>query len=1243
MVGLLVVVSVPVATPAGAADPQVVINEIHYHAPEDDQDFLELHNPGSGSFDLSGACFTSGIGGCFAPGTVLPAGGYLVAAESPSGYAAAFPGGPAPALQNTGSLSNGGEEITLSLGGDVLDTVTYTDDPPWPLSPDGNGPSLELIDPLLANDDAAAWAASDPAPTPGAVNTRFGLGPQPVIGEVAVVPAGAGAPIPITAEVTGASTVEVEVTVGFGPPQTRPLFDDGAHGDGAAGDGRYGASLAGQPAGTLVRYRVRASSGSGTVTLPANGDPRPRLGFVVAPPAPTTPLPVIQWFIDPADYTRLLANAHTNDYVPAVIAYGSQVWDGAEVRVNGTVRFVPKLSFKFKMPNGHDLVAPGLVDQPVDEFVLDSDRGDSLGVTSMVALSVYADTNPYVPQHAKVRVHRNGAFHGLYSFVEEFEDNWMARTGLDQPGAEVYEPEDKDGVFVDEGAPGALVPTRFEQLEGDGLANLYALTQAIDAPPTPERAKRLRDLFDVPALVEFLAAGAIVQHWDQTVHNFVLIRDPATGRWRFAPHDLDNALGQPLLSPTRGSRYPALFPYGPDDLVSALRADPVFGEMYLRRLRSMADLYLARGRIQERADALAPAVAADLAADGAKWSDPYTQAQGRAQLTSYLRDRRTDLLSTHRRAGEVPAAPTNDRRVIVSELAYAATGGAAGDFVELRNPGADALDVSRWTLRGAATATLPPGTVIPARGYVIVPGDPKVGTWPSGTLVAGSLASGLADGGGTVEVRDSGGTVRGAATYGTSGAWPAAPATGAATLELRDPTTPGTGPGSWRASSSPAGSPASSGNPAAPPPPHRLAIEASADQTDVIPLDGAGTGFSVTVTNTGTASRPSVAVTGPGTTCARSIGTLAPGTSFTYRCRSTASSTLDRTFLFSARSGSVTASAAPVRVRTLRHFSEYHDLAFPGGPRAPLGVVRGGGRIDLSWQLPPAPQEPLRWVVVTANGPGRAGPTDGTMLSPRSAAELTRFPLDQPVQVAVALRNVGGTGPRTTPTPFLTPRSSATFPFASTEGMIRRFYADVDGRAATAGDVLLWQTALDSGMSPAGIVTSRLGTAHWVDRVTPIVRLYVAYFNRLPDQAGLDYWVARRRSGLSLAAVSAAFAAAPEFRARYGRLDHPAFVDQLYRNVFGRAPDPVGLWYWTARLMTGTSRGRVVAGFSESAEGRQLLAPMVQTSLAWTAMTRTTPSPAVAQPSVDWLRAGGSFLTVVESVRTSDAYARRVG
>ena len=55
----------------------------------------------------------------------------------------------------------------------MVDTVLYDDVSPWPEDPDGNGPTLELINPLLDNAVAGNWTSCEGHGTPGEDNCTY--------------------------------------------------------------------------------------------------------------------------------------------------------------------------------------------------------------------------------------------------------------------------------------------------------------------------------------------------------------------------------------------------------------------------------------------------------------------------------------------------------------------------------------------------------------------------------------------------------------------------------------------------------------------------------------------------------------------------------------------------------------------------------------------------------------------------------------------------------------------------------------------------------------------------------------------------------------------------------------------------------------------------------------------------------------------------------------------------------------
>ncbi len=160
-----------------ATSPQVVINEIMYNpAGAANTEFVELHNLSTtDAVDLSGWRL-NGVGLVFANGTILPPSAYGVVVGDATAFASAYGGGILVLAAYSGALDNGGETLTLlDSAHAVMDKVTYDDDPPWPGSADGTGPSLELIDATRDNNRVGNWAASVGAGgTPGAANSRAG-------------------------------------------------------------------------------------------------------------------------------------------------------------------------------------------------------------------------------------------------------------------------------------------------------------------------------------------------------------------------------------------------------------------------------------------------------------------------------------------------------------------------------------------------------------------------------------------------------------------------------------------------------------------------------------------------------------------------------------------------------------------------------------------------------------------------------------------------------------------------------------------------------------------------------------------------------------------------------------------------------------------------------------------------------------------------------------------------------------
>lgn len=78
-------------------------------------------------------------------------------------------------------------------------------------------------------------------------------------------------------------------------------------------------------------------------------------------------------------------------------------------------------------------------------------------------------------------------------------------------------------------------------------------------------------------------------------------------------------------------------------------------------------------------------------------------------------------------------------------------------------------------------------------------------------------------------------------------------------------------------------------------------------------------------------------------------------------------------------------------------------------------------------------------------------------------------------------------------------------------------------------------------------------------------KLYVATFNRAPDNEGLNYWI--YNSGLKLSEIATSFFEQPETQELYpSGTTNSTFINSVYQNLFNRTADLGGLNYWKKEL-----------------------------------------------------------------------------
>ena len=833
------------------ARADVVISELMYHPASDTvaDEFIELYNTGGTAVDLAGWCF-DGIVFCFEAGDSIAASGYVVIAGDQAQFLATYGPPGADHQYQGGALENGGERVALlDDSQDVVDEVYFFDEPPWSVTPDGLGPSMELIDATEDNSIPRNWKASTDAAghTAGAANSVAAVGLPPWITDPAapLLPP-PGSPVVITATVEAATSVELYYLVDLGTvEQNLTMLDDGVAPDAAAGDLVYTTQIPAQPDGTMLRYRIVASGPTGQTSHPRDPDDTADYdGTMVRDPIATN-LPVLHFFIDPEDLENATCvngpgcHQYTDDTEPIWVYFDGEFYDNAEIRVRGeSARSWPKKHWKFRLPQGHNLKAPGLLENDVDIFNLQSGYADKTLMREALAWETFVDAGVPSSQTFHLRVEMNGDFYGLYLFMEDSDADWLRRNDLKVSGSRYKANSDLR----------LLTLSQLQQFyEGQGDEDHLDLKDLVDGIHIPNAALRrnfLLDNVDIPAMLNYMAVQILLHNNDHLSKNYYIYRDSGgTDRWTMLPWDLDLTFGKnfqdegvfadviwadidqvpgkpsyvspshPLFGDANHQKVDLRLNY----LIDALLREPDIKQMFFRRLRTVMDEFLVEGRYESRIDELEALFSTEAALDKAMfWGQPGTPQTLTEAVTileeDYFDLRRTHLFETHSVcADEIPPTQSLFNTVLINEIHYWPSGLADDEFVELYNPSpTEAVDLSNWRIDGIAL-TIPPGTVINPQGYMLfVRNDIQFRTTNGGgRIIAAEYPGSLSDAGEALSLRNKFGAVVSSVRFEPVAPWPTDAAGNGSSLELIDPTQPTNIVANWAASAAAGGTPGS--------------------------------------------------------------------------------------------------------------------------------------------------------------------------------------------------------------------------------------------------------------------------------------------------------------------------------------------------------------------------------------------------------------------------------------------------
>lgn len=489
--------------------------------------------------------------------------------------------------------------------------------------------------------------------------------------------------------------------------------------------------------GQMVRWYISASDAEGYHThwpLHQNNTNSPvYFGTVIAADPPQTLLPVIELFPLVPTMIGSIEGSRCG------VLFNGEFYDNVWSHVAGTTtQGYSKRSLNLSFTKDHKL---RLFDgQPrYSDVRLLSNLADRSKVRSFVAYDFFKHVGTPAQESYLIRVQSEGNFYGVYDLIEDGDSTWLERIGLDPEGA-LYKMRDH---MAD--ASTANKKTR----KWEDTSDLEELIESLNlSRPRDERADYLCDHFDIPQLVNYLAASYIMNHADQGWKNYYLYRDTQrTGRWMMLPWDLDLTWGRfssggyvnDTIFYDMGIHWYSQI----NGFFDAMMEDPRLAEMFYCRLQTLMneELYLVGPLYPTNCYAYEKMVAAqallnppeispsDMELDDAAWpfdenAWPWpviltrTPQEELEQIRSiFFVYRKAFLKDELRHIRPKPTDPDYIRSIKIAEIVPSALSGGLGQaYISLTNTGGYSVDMSSWMLRGLANFDFAPGTVL-------IPGD----------------------------------------------------------------------------------------------------------------------------------------------------------------------------------------------------------------------------------------------------------------------------------------------------------------------------------------------------------------------------------------------------------------------------------------------------------------------------------------------------------------------------------------
>ena len=464
------------------------------------------------------------------------------------------------------------------------------------------------------------------APTPDSENADPQVSLGPVIEDISHSPAQplAGDPLVVTATITKKikpiSQVKLRYRAMYNSESQVSMYDDGVHGDGVAGDGVYGATIPAGigAAGQMIRYNIYALDDQGgssrnplALDTVGNNQSPQYYGTVVAETNYSTELPVFEWF------TTSVSAAHNRAGTRACVYYDGEFYDNVFVRQRGGYTN-QHISQKYDFNKSQKFRVNDELGR-VDEINMNGNGADSSFIRQSMAFEAHCKVGTPSCESFMMYMRVNGNYDRVGIFIEQVDGDFLKRYGKDPDGA-LYKFVQRTGenqstsqqkywpylphtpVLSDTDNPGynGQGAIQKKSRKWEDFSDIQEVVDALTSDDENVRRRFIFDNFNLPEMMNYLAARAVINDCDDTRKNFYFYRDSdGTGLWEVYPWDNDFTFG---VYGDGGPHRAHPFFADEDHLKTSTKQWNVFyeamfdlpetREMYLRRLRTVMDEFL---------------------------------------------------------------------------------------------------------------------------------------------------------------------------------------------------------------------------------------------------------------------------------------------------------------------------------------------------------------------------------------------------------------------------------------------------------------------------------------------------------------------------------------------------------------------------------------------------------------------------------------------------------------------------